>query len=153
VKRDDWMSADGAERVAGDSRRARSASSAMMRAERAARKIARRRCSGVIGVGGAGKNAFVFAPFARTVGAMPTVTQVKAAARKLPPKDRADLFQTLAQDRVVQKEQLARLRALIDEGDRDLAEGRYIEIRGATELRAFFDDIKRRGRERLKRSA
>ncbi|MEY2879629.1 MAG: hypothetical protein RLZZ15_2009 [Verrucomicrobiota bacterium] len=113
------------------------------------------RAVGAPSVSGAarGKNAFVFVPFARTVGAMPTVTQVKAAARKLPPKDRADLFQTLAQDRVVQKEQLARLRALIDEGDRDLAEGRYIEIRGATELRAFFDDIKRRGRERLKRSA
>ena len=84
---------------------------------------------------------------------MPTATQIKAAARKLPVKDRADLLEVFAMDAAVAKERLARLRALIDEGDRDLAEGRYIEIRHSAELRAFFDDIKRRGRARLKRSA
>jgi hypothetical protein len=84
---------------------------------------------------------------------MPTATQIKAAARKLPVKDRADLLEALAQDRAVRKEQLLRLRAMIEVGDRDLAEGRSIAISNHMELRAFFDDIKRRGRERLKRSA
>lgn len=84
---------------------------------------------------------------------MPTVAKIKAAARKLPVKDRADLLTDFAMDDAVQKEQLARLRAAIDEGDRDLAEGRYTEIKSTAELRAFFDDIKARGRARLKRSA
>jgi hypothetical protein len=84
---------------------------------------------------------------------MPTKAQIKAAARKLPVADRADLLQEFAQDEKVRKEQLARLRAMIEEGDRDHREGRYTEIRDSAELRAFFEDIKRRGRERLKRSA
>ena len=84
---------------------------------------------------------------------MHTVAKIKAAARKLPVKDRADLLTDFAMDDAVQKEQLARLRAAIDEGDRDLAEGRYTEINSTAELRAFFDDIKARGRARLKRSA
>ena len=84
---------------------------------------------------------------------MPTAARIKAAALKLPVKDRADLMDALGMDEAVSKERLARLRALVDEGDRDLAEGRFIEIRTSTELRAFFADIKRRGRERLKRSA
>lgn len=84
---------------------------------------------------------------------MPSAAQIKAAARKLPVKDRADLFEVFAKDSAVQKERLARLRAMIDEGDRDLAEGRYTEIRNSAELRDFFADIKRRARERMKRSA
>ena len=63
------------------------------------------------------------------------------------------LVQDLAKDVAVQKEQLKRLRAAIDIGDRDLAEARYTEINTDAELRAFFDDIKRRGRARRKRSA
>ena len=84
---------------------------------------------------------------------MPTTAKVKAAARQLRVQDRVDLFEDLAKDVAVQKEQLKRLRAAIDIGDRDLAEGRYTEINTDAELRAFFDDIKRRGRARLKRSA
>lgn len=84
---------------------------------------------------------------------MSTVAEVKAAARKLPVKDRTDLAEALAMDDAVTKERLARLRAMIDEGDRDLAEGRYITIRTAADLRALSADIKRRGRDRLKRSA
>lgn len=45
---------------------------------------------------------------------------------------------------------LERFRALIDEGIKDHNEGRYIEIRNTQAHRAFFDDIKRRGRARLK---
>lgn len=84
---------------------------------------------------------------------MPTAAQIKAAARKLPVKDRADLLEALSMDSAVQKERLARLRAMIAVGERDLAEGRYIEIRTAAEHRAFFDDIKRRVRARMKKSA
>jgi len=84
---------------------------------------------------------------------MPTVAEIKTAARKLPVKDRADLLEQLAQDPAIQKEQLTRLRTAVEEGERDLAEGRYTEINSKAELREFFDDIKRRGRARLKRSA
>ena len=84
---------------------------------------------------------------------MPTVAAIKSAARRLPVADRTDLLVDLAMDDAVRKEQLARLRAMLAEGERDLAEGRYIEITSAAEHRAFFDDIKRRGRARLKRSA
>ncbi len=84
---------------------------------------------------------------------MPTVAEIKAAARKLPVKHRTDLLEHFAQDPAIQKEQLSRLRAAVEEGERDFAEGRYIEINSKAELREFFDDIKRRGRTRLKRSA
>lgn len=68
-------------------------------------------------------------------------------------KHRTDLLVQIAEDKAVQKEQLARLRALLDEGDRDLAEDRCIEINSKADLRALFDDIKRRSWARLKRSA
>ena len=84
---------------------------------------------------------------------MPTAVQIKAAARKLPVADRTDLLEELARDASVRNESLARLRAMIAEGDRDLAEGRYTEVRTSAELRAFFDEVKRHGRARLKRSA
>ena len=41
-----------------------------------------------------------------------------------------------------------RLRAIIDQADRELAEGRCITLNEAG-LREFFDDVIRRGRERL----
>lgn len=84
---------------------------------------------------------------------MPTVAAIKAAVRKLPVAARTDLLADLGMDAAVRKEQLTRLRAAIDEGMRDHDEGRYIEIKSAAEHRAFFDDLKRRGRARLKKSA
>lgn len=84
---------------------------------------------------------------------MPTVAEVQAAADKLPVLGRVQLLEHLAQDEAVRRKQIARLRAAIDEGMRDHAEGRFIEIKSAAEHRAFFDDIKRRGRARLKKSA
>ena len=80
---------------------------------------------------------------------MPTIAAIKAAARKLPVKHRTDLLEDLARDEAVHREQISRLRAAVEEGMRDHAEGRYIEINTAAEHRAFFDDIKRRGRARL----
>ena len=56
-------------------------------------------------------------------------------------------------DAAVRKEQLKRLRTMIEEGERDIAEGRYVEVNSVAEAKAFFEDIKRRGRARLKRSA
>lgn len=84
---------------------------------------------------------------------MLTIAAIKTAARKLPVKHRTDLLVQLTEDKAVQKEQLTRLRALVAEGDRDLAEGRYTEIKSKADLQTLFDDIKRRGRARLKRSA
>ncbi len=84
---------------------------------------------------------------------MPTIAEIKAAARKLPVKHRTDLLETFAMDKAVRKEQLARLRAAVEEGERDIAEGRYTAINSKAELREFFDEIKRRGRSALKRSA
>lgn len=84
---------------------------------------------------------------------MPTVAEIKAAARKLPVKHRTDLLEDFAQDPEIHREQLARLRAAVAEGDRDLGEGRYTVVNSKAELRALFDDIKRRGRARIKRSA
>ena len=84
---------------------------------------------------------------------MPTVAEVKAAADKLPVAARVELLEHLAQDKAVARKQLARLRAAVEEGDRDLAEGRYTEVRSAAELRKLFDDIRHRGQARQKRSA
>ena len=84
---------------------------------------------------------------------MPTIAEIKAAASKLPVKHRTDLLVQFAEDKAVQKERLTRLRALVDAGDRDIAEGRSLEIKSKADLRALFDDIKHRGRARLKRSA
>lgn len=84
---------------------------------------------------------------------MPTAAQIKTAARKLPVKDRVDLLESFAQDRAVRQEQVARLRTLLDEGERDHREGRFVEIRSAAEHRTFFDAIKREGRARQKRTA
>ena len=69
---------------------------------------------------------------------MPTVAEIKAAARKLPVKHRTDLLEDFAQDPAIQKEQLARLRAAVEEGERDFAEGRYIEINSKASLRLIL---------------
>jgi len=84
---------------------------------------------------------------------MPTIAEIKAAARKLPVKHRTDLLEAFAMDEAVRKEQLARLRAAVEEGERDIAAGRYTATNSKADLREFFDDIKRRGRAALKRSA
>lgn len=84
---------------------------------------------------------------------MPTVAEVQAAVKKLSVKQRTDLLVQLAEDKAVRKEQLARLRAAVQEGIRDHEEGRFTEIKTTEEHRAFFDEIKRRGRSRLRKSA
>lgn len=84
---------------------------------------------------------------------MPTIAAIKAAARKLPVKHRTDLLEDLVKDQAVRKEQIARLRAMVEEGVRDHDAGRYIAIRTAAEHSGFFAAIKRRGRVRLGKSA
>lgn len=41
------------------------------------------------------------------------------------------------------------LRAELQKGFDDIEAGRYIELNGAEEIKAFFKDVERRGRERL----
>lgn len=84
---------------------------------------------------------------------MSSVAEVQAAVRRLRAADRVALFQWLGQDRAVRTQELAALRAAVDEGIIDHEQGRYTGISTAAEHRAFFDDIKRRGRARLKKSA
>ena len=80
---------------------------------------------------------------------MPTVAEIKTAARKLPVRDRADLLVDFAMDEAVQKEQLVRLRAAVAEGIADHAAGRYIELVTDADFKAFAADIKSEGRARL----
>jgi acyl-CoA reductase-like NAD-dependent aldehyde dehydrogenase len=84
---------------------------------------------------------------------MPTVADVRAAVKKLSVKQRTDLLVQLAEDKAVQKEQLARVRAAVQDGVRDHEEGRFTEIKTTAEHRAFFDEIKKRGRSRIRKSA
>ena len=77
---------------------------------------------------------------------MPTVTEIKVAAGKLPVAERLKLFEHLAHDAAIRRQQLTRLRAEITEGIRDHEAGRFIEITSAAAHREFFADIKRRGR-------
>ena len=81
---------------------------------------------------------------------MPTVAEIKTAARKLPVRDRADLLVDFAMDEAVQKEQLVRLRAAVAEGIADHAAGRYIVLVTDADFKAFATDIKSEGRARLK---
>lgn len=99
------------------------------------------------------KIAFVFVGARAQLFAMPTVARIKAAARKLPVSDRADLLTDFAKDDAVRKEQLQRLRAAIDEGIRDHSEGRFVEIKSTAEHSTFYDDIRRRGRARFRKTA
>lgn len=84
---------------------------------------------------------------------MSTVAEVQAAVERLPAADRIALFRWLGQDGAVRTEELAALRAAIDEGDRDLAEGRYTALETDTDFRAFADEIKQAGRARLAKRA
>lgn len=82
---------------------------------------------------------------------MSTLAEIERAIRKLPPKQRTDLLESLARDRSVEREQRSRLRALVEAGVRDHAAGRTIEIKSAGEHREFFAAIKRRPRAAARR--
>jgi hypothetical protein len=82
-----------------------------------------------------------------------TVAEIKAAAGKLPVAERLKLFEHLAHDAAIRRQQLARLRAEINKGVRDHEAGRFIEITSAAAHRGFFADIRNRGRVRLAQSA
>jgi hypothetical protein len=80
---------------------------------------------------------------------MSTVAEVQAALQRLPAADRVALFNWLGQDEAVRAGELTALRAAVDEGDRDLVEGRYIVLESDADFRALADDIGQTGRARL----
>lgn len=58
----------------------------------------------------------------------------------------AELYREMDQRREELRVKIAEATAQIDAGE-------YIELNGEEELREFFEDVKRRGRERLKNAA
>ena len=85
--------------------------------------------------------------------AMSTVAEVQAAVAHLSASDRVALFRWLEKDEAIRAEELAALRAALDEGDRDLAAGRFTSLETNEDFLKLTDDIKRSGRARLERSA
>lgn len=84
---------------------------------------------------------------------MSSAAEIQAAVERLPSAERLALFHWLEQTKDVRAEKLTALRALIDEGDRDLAEGRFTTLESDDDFRALGDDIRQRSRERLGQGA
>jgi hypothetical protein len=78
-----------------------------------------------------------------------TLEEIQAEATKLPPEDRSLLASRLLQDREVERYNHERLRADIELGLDQIARGEVHELKTDEERRAFFKDIKARGRQRL----
>ncbi len=62
-----------------------------------------------------------------------------------------DLVEAALREQRDLHQKLADLNAKLDEGLRDIEEGRVIEIRTQEDEETFFESIKRRGRERLEK--
>lgn len=84
---------------------------------------------------------------------MSTVAEIQAAVERLPATDRIALFRWLGQDEAVRTEELAALRTAIDEGDRDLAEGRYTTLETDADFQTLADEIKQAGIPRIAKGA
>jgi putative addiction module CopG family antidote len=86
-----------------------------------------------------------------TIDALPAdvSTYIQSELRAGKYQSAEDLVTAALRERRDREQQLAELRAKIDEGIRDFEQGNYVEIRNEEEHRAFFESIKRRGRERL----
>ena len=84
---------------------------------------------------------------------MSTIAEVQAAVGRLPAADRIAPFRWLGQDEAVRTEELAALRAAVDEGDRNLAEGRDTTLETDADFRAFADEITQAGRARFAKRA
>ena len=80
---------------------------------------------------------------------MSTVAEVQAAVERLTTADRVALFRWLGQDEAIRAEELAALRLAVDEGDRDLAEGRYITLETDADFQALASEIKQAGQTRV----
>jgi hypothetical protein len=99
------------------------------------------------------KIPFVFILHLAHLPSMSTVAEVQAAVERLPAADRIALFRWLGQDAAIRTEELASLRAAIDEGDRDLAEGRYTTLETDSDFQALADEIKQAGLPRIAKGA
>ncbi len=84
---------------------------------------------------------------------MSTVAELQAAVERLPVADRIALYHWLSQDEAVLAAELTALRAAVDAGDRDLAEGRYTVLESDDDFQALATDIKQSARSRLGKSA
>lgn len=80
---------------------------------------------------------------------MSTVDEIKAAAMKLPAADKLDLYCRLNDSDEVRQWRLQELRREIQKGIDSLERGDFTE-HGASSLDALGQDIKARGRQRLR---
>ena len=78
-----------------------------------------------------------------------TVEELRAEATKLPPSERTHLAHALLLDEQFERWDHARLRAEIQVGVDQLARGEAQTFNSDAELRAYFEDVKVRGRQRL----
>ena len=101
----------------------------------------------------AGKNAFVFVALPAHVSLMSTVAEVQATVERLPASDRVALFRWLGQDDAIRTQELEDLRSAVDEGDRDLAEGRYLTLETDADFQTLADEIKQAGQARIAKRA
>jgi len=79
---------------------------------------------------------------------MTAVEKIKAEASKLNPEEQYDLFRWWIESEGFKQRQLAALKRDIDEGIKDLENGRYRVYSGADAMR-LAEDVGRKGRERL----
>ncbi|MBC7368949.1 MAG: hypothetical protein H7343_19415 [Undibacterium sp.] len=84
---------------------------------------------------------------------MSTVSDVQATVKRLPAADRVALFRWLGRDEAVRTEEITALRAALDEGDRDLAAGRFTVLESDEDFLSLATDIKNAGRAHPERSA
>lgn len=80
---------------------------------------------------------------------MSSVDEIKAAAMKLPPADKLDLYRQLDESSEVREWRLAELRREIQKGVASLERGEFTE-HGGDSLRSLREEIKARGRLRLR---
>lgn len=78
-----------------------------------------------------------------------TVEELRAEVTKLAPSERTHLAHSLLLDEQVERWDQTRLRAEIMVGVDQLARGESTTFSSDEELRAYFEDVKVRGRQRL----
>lgn len=78
-----------------------------------------------------------------------TVEELKAEASKLPPNDRYALAEWIEQSAEIRELRRAALIREIGIGLDELKRGEFAECQDETELAAFFDGVKARGRATL----
>jgi hypothetical protein len=83
---------------------------------------------------------------------MSTVDEIKAAAAKLSPEERYDLFRWWIKSEAFKARQLAALKKDLAAGIEDLEHGRYREYDDSNVMQ-LAEEVEHSGRERLKKSS